>query len=423
MSDGAPGALSDPLRHRDFALLWGGFVVSHIGDFVQVLAQQWLVVDLTRSAAKVAAVAFAQAVPRFFVTLFAGVLVDRVDRRRLLLVTQLLAAAQSALFLVLLRAGLATYPVVLALALSLGFLDALNLTARQTVMPSLVPRALVPRAVALQALGVNLTQIVGPSLGGLILAGWGVQGCLLFNVVSFSVLLLTLFAARIPSLEPSPPRPWREDLAEGLRYLRTRPSLLVPLLTAYAMGLFAMPLARLLPLYAREVLGVRARGFGALAAAAGIGAVVASVWVTARARPSELSRNIVRAGATMAAGVLAFAWSDRLWWAFAALGLFGGAQMAFRSAVMTLFQTQVPDRLRGRVISVLGMDFALWSLGGVAVGALGDLLATVHGGAPSDARAWGLHAALTLTGAACVVVMLAARGPLMAARQPSAPAP
>jgi MFS family permease len=99
--DGPPGLWS-PLRHKDFALLWGGFVVSHVGDFVQVLAQSWLVVDLTRSAAKVAAVAFAQALPRFFITLFAGVIVDRVDRRRLLLTTQLLAAAQSAVFLVLL---------------------------------------------------------------------------------------------------------------------------------------------------------------------------------------------------------------------------------------------------------------------------------------------------------------------------------
>jgi MFS family permease len=95
-------------------------VASHVGDFVQVLAQSWLVVDLTRSAAKVAAVAFAQALPRFFITLFAGVIVDRVDRRRLLLVTQSLAAAQSALFLVLLRAGLVTYPWVLALSLALG---------------------------------------------------------------------------------------------------------------------------------------------------------------------------------------------------------------------------------------------------------------------------------------------------------------
>jgi MFS family permease len=410
--DGPPGLWS-PLRHKDFALLWGGFVVSHVGDFVQVLAQSWLVVDLTRSAAKVAAVAFAQALPRFFITLFAGVIVDRVDRRRLLLTTQLLAAAQSAVFLVLLRAGMVTYPVVLALALLLGVFDALNLTARQAVMPSLVPREMVPRAVALQALGVNITQILGPSLGGVILAGFGVQGCLVFNVVTFTVLLGTLFAAKVPSPEGSSGQGFAADLLEGVRYLRARRSLWVPLLTAYALGLLAMPVARLLPLYAREVLRVRASSYGLLAAAGGLGAITASVLVTARASARELPRNIVRTGTALGVGVLAFAWSDNLPWTFAALVLFGGAQMAFRSAVMTVFQTEVPDRLRGRVVSVLGMDFALWSLGGVAVGALGDLLAARHGGPPDAARAWGLHVALSLSGAACLAVMAAARGPML----------
>jgi hypothetical protein len=114
--------------------------------------------------------------------------------------------------------------------------------------------------------------------------------------------------------------------------------------------------------------------------------------------------------------VLAFAWSDRLPWTFAALVLFGGAQMAFRSAVMTVFQTEVPDRLRGRVISVLGMDFALWSVGGVAVGALGDYLAARHGGPPDAARAWGLHVALSLAGVGCLGVMLGARRSLLAPR-------
>lgn len=416
MTPSRPEGLWSPLRHRDFAILWGGFVVSHIGDFVQVLAQSWLVVDLTRSAAKVAAVAFAQAVPRFFVMLLAGVVVDRVDRRRLLLVTQCLAAVQSAVFLALVVTGRITYGRVLALAFALGFLDALNLTARQAVMPSLVPRALLPRAVALQALGVNFTQILGPSLGGVLLAAAGVRACLVFNVVTFTVLLGSLFAARIPSPAAVLGRRWTEDLMEGVRYLRARPGLYVPLLLAYAMGLLAMPVVRLLPLYARAVLMVRESSFGFLAAAAGLGAVVASLAVTARASARVLPRNIFLSGLTLSLAALAFAWSDRLPWAFAALAVFGGAQMAFRSAVMTVFQVEVPDRLRGRVISVLGMDFALWSLGGVAVGALGDFLASRHGGPADVARAWGLHVALTLAGACCLAAMLLARRPLLRPR-------
>lgn len=413
MSEGQPSGLWSPLRHKDFALLWGGFVVSHVGDFVQVLAQSWLVVDLTRSAAKVAAVAFAQAVPRFFVALLAGVVVDRVDRRRLMLVTQLLAAVQSATFLALVLSGRITYPLVLALAFALGLLDALNLTARQAVLPSLVPRALLPRAVALQALGVNFTQIVGPSLGGVILAFGGVRGCLVFNVVTFTVLLGTVAIAKVPSPEAPTNRSFREDLGEGMGYLRERAALYVPLLLAYALGLLAMPVARLLPLYSRVVLRVSEAGFGVVASAAGLGAIAASVFVTARARPRDLPRNIFRSGVALSLAVLAFAWSDRLWWTLAALSAFGGAQMAFRSAVMTVFQTSVPDRLRGRVISVLGLDFALWSVGGVATGALGDRLAAAHGGPPELAAAWGLHVALTAAGALCLLAILAGRRPLL----------
>lgn len=414
MSEGR--SLIEPLRHKGFALLWGGFIVSHVGDFVQILAQSWLVVDLTRSAAKVAAVAFAQALPRFFITLFAGVIVDRTDRRRLLLATQSLAAAQSALFLGLVLSGRITYAWVLALSFALGFLDALNLTARQAVMPSLVPRALLPRAIALQALGVNITQIAGPSLGGVLLAALGVQGCLAFNVLSFAVLVGTLLLANIPSpaQDPAARRHWVHDLREGIDYLRARRVLWIPLLLAYAVGLLGMPVVRLLPLYARAVLGVTEGGFGALAAASGLGAIVASLAVTARASAKDLPRNIFRAGVVFSLAVLAFAWSDRVPWTFAALAVFGGAQMAFRSAIMTVFQTEVPDRLRGRVISVLGIDFALWSVGGVAMGALGDALARAHGGAGDVATAWGLHVALSLAGVLCLAVVTVARAPLLA---------
>lgn len=416
MSDAPGRGLLEPLRHKGFALLWGGFVVSHVGDFVQILAQSWLVVDLTRSATKVAAVAFAQALPRFFVTLLAGVVVDRTDRRRLLLTTQSLAAAQSAVFLGLVLTHRITYAWVLALSFALGFLDALNLTARQAVMPSLVPRELLPRAIALQALGVNITQIAGPSLGGVLLAALGVRGCLAFNVVTFAVLVGTIALARIPSVTADPAtRPhWTEDLREGIAYLRARRVLWVPLLLAYAMGLFGMPVVRLLPLYARVVLHVRESGFGALAAASGFGAIIASLAVTARARVKDLPRNIFRAGAVFSLAVLAFAWSDRVPWTFSALMVFGGAQMAFRSAIMTVFQTEVPDRLRGRVISVLGIDFALWSVGGVAVGALGDTLARAHGASGDAATAWGLHAAITLAGALCLATISFSRNALRA---------
>ncbi len=417
-------SLWEPLQHRNFRLLWVGFVTSQVGDIVQMLAQAWLVVELTHSAALVGRLAAVQAVPRLLLGLFGGVLVDRVDRRRLLLATQSLAALQSAVFLALYLSHRVTYSVLLALAFALGVLDALNLTARAALMPTLVPRPMIPRAVALQALGVNVTQLLGPSLGGVLLGWVHVEGCLVANLVSFSALVLSLLAMKIPPREvPAGPTPSVGDaLREGGRYLRAHPGLLWSIVLAYLVGVFGMPLVRLLPLYAKVVLGTSGRGYGLLAAASGVGALCASLLVTARSSAQLVPRNIVASGAVFSAAVVAFAHTRSIPLAAACLLVFGGSQMAFRSAVMTRIQTEVPDQLRGRVVSVLAMDFALWSLGAAALGAAVDAYARAQASLPASAplssvpraaMTAGLTAGLTAAGVVCAVATLAsARGVL-----------
>ncbi len=403
--------------------------MSHVGDFVQILAQSWLVVGLTQSAARVAAVSLAQALPRLAIGLFAGVVVDRVDRRRLLLVTQSLAAAQSALFLGLVLAGRITYGWVLGLALALGVFDALNLTARQAMLPGLVPREMIPRAVALQALGVNFTQILGPSLGGILLGSVGVPGCLVLNVVSFGALLAAVAAMRLPPAAPAGPAgSVGENLREGFGFIRARPTLWVPMAMLYALGVVGMPVVRLLPLWARVVLDTTGRGYGLLACASGLGALAASVAVTSRAHPSSLPRNVVLSGAAFALGLVVFSQTARFAASFVALGLVGGAQMAFRSAAVTIVQMEVPDRLRGRVLSVMAMDFAMWSVGAVALGLAVDAVARRHAGLaagvgraalPRASIEAGLHAVFLGAGALCaVVVALFAHRLLTASRSP-----
>jgi len=403
-------------------------VVSHVGDFIQILAQSWLVVSLTQSATRVAAVSLAQAVPRLAIGLFAGVVVDRVDRRRLLLVTQTLAAAQSALFLGLVLGGRITYGWVLGLALALGVFDALNLTARQAMLPSLVPREMIPRAVALQALGVNFTQILGPSLGGLLLGAVGVSGCLVVNVVSFGALIAAVVALRLPPVEaPSGTQTVGESLREGFAFIRARPSLWVPMVMLYALGLVGMPVVRLLPLWARVVLQTSGRGYGLLACASGLGALVASVVVTSRAAPGTLPRNVVGAAAAFAVGLVAFSRTGSYAASFVALVLLGGAQMAFRSAAVTIVQMEVPDRLRGRVLSVLAMDFAMWSVGAVALGVAVDAYARRHAGlgvgaarevVPLGSVDAGLHAVFLATGVLCALVTAALAKRLLATAPP-----
>jgi MFS family permease len=414
LATSAPDSLWAPLAHRNFRLLWVGFVTSQAGDIIQMLAQAWLVVELTGSAARLGLLAAAQALPRLLLGLFAGVLVDRVDRRRLLLATQSLAALQSGVFLALQLTQRITYASLLALALALGVLDALNLTARAALMPTLVPRPMIPRAVALQALGVNVTQLAGPSLGGVLLASVGVEGCLVANLVSFSALVLSLLAMRLPAREAGAGDGGSvgDALREGLGYLRAHPALRASIALAYLLGVFGMPLVRLLPLYARVVLDTSPRGYGALAAASGVGALLASLLVTARSSRATVPRNIVVSGVLFSVAVIAFGYTRHPLADAACLVGFGGSQMAFRSAVMTRIQSEVPDRLRGRVVSVLAMDFALWSLGAAAIGAAVDAVARARAGLgpgapiPRIAMTPALTLGFTVAGVVCLAAAL-----------------
>lgn len=422
-SPAAPVTLWSPLAYPDFRRLWSGFIVSHVGDSIQLLAQSWIVVELTHSALRVGAVALSQALPRLFISAFAGVLIDRVDRRRVLLVSQSLAMAQSVLFLAMLLAHQVTYHRVLVLAFALGVFDSLNLTARQAMMPSLVPPKLIARAVALQALGVNVTQLLGPSLGGALLLKFGPVGCVSVNALSFLALLVQVARIRTHSRpDRTPSNNLGDDLREGFAFMRQRADIGVPIALAWALGLLGMPLVRQLPLFSRVVLRTDESTYGLLAAASGVGALLASVLVTARAEPTELPRNIVLAGVLFSASLGAFSQVTSVPSAFAVLVLFGAAQMAFRSAVSTILQTRTPDRLRGRVISILAMDFSLWSLGAAILGSLADVLGArydgLHGlhGPPSPAAVgYGLQTAIGLAAIVTgVVVALGARALLRA---------
>lgn len=405
-----------PLAYRDFALLWGGFVVSHVGDSMQLHAQAWLVTELTRSGLAVGAVAVAQALPRLVLGLFAGVVVDRVDRRRLLLVTQALAMLQSLLFLGLVASEKITYAWVVALAAALGLFDTLNLNARIALMPTLVPRALIGKTVALGALGVNVVQIAGPALTAIVIGLAGVTGCLAVNVLTFVVLLAALMVARPPVNQSAGGEGFTGELREGLRFVMARPLLWGGIVLAYLLGFFGVSVVRLLALYARVVIQTDGQGYGFLAASAGLGAILSSVLVTARAKPEDLPRNVV-AGAlvfSLSLGALALARSYVV--AFASMVFLGAGQMAFRSAVTTTIQLETPDRLRGRVISMLTLDFSLWSLGALFAGALTDrmtLFAAVRRGwnpltvdpvrLPAGLQAWGLTVTLLVMAGLCLL--------------------
>lgn len=416
MTDPAPDprapTVFSPLAHRDFRWLFFGFVVSHVGDSVQLHAQAWLVTELTRSGGRVGLVALAQAIPRLLLGLFAGVAIDRLDRRRVLFVTQTLALAQAVSFFALVRAHAVTYPRIVALAALLGVLDTINLNARVALMPTLVPRALIGKSVALQALGVNLVQIAGPSIAALLIARAGVAGCMAVNALSFLAALVALFVVRPPRHEgASAARSVRDDLREGFSFVRARPLLWAPIALAYLHGFFGVSVVRLGALFARVTVRTDGSGYGMLAAATGLGAVLASVLLTARAKPAQLPRNIVYASLGFSLALALLGRVHAYATVFVAMMLLGFGQMGFRSAVTTTIQLETPDRLRGRVVSLLTLDFSLWSVGALSTGLFVDLLAGARASAlrvsVESVRAWALGLAFTLLGVVCAVCALA----------------
>jgi predicted MFS family arabinose efflux permease len=353
--------------------LFSGTVISHSGDLLQSMAQSWLVFQLTGSATKLAIAAAFQLMPRLVLGTVGGVIVDRVDRRRLLFVTQGVAMLQSIAFLALVVSGRLTYGAILVLTLILGVADTLNLTARHALIPLLVPPSELQAGVALNAAGMNLTQVIGPSLGGMLLSLIGVPACLGINAVSFVAILGALAAMRWrPIPAPEVRRSVGHELAEGLRYVHRREALWVPILIAYAVAALAMAYSRLMPVFATDVLRAGVREYGWLLAAPGVGALLASLWVAARGRRAGASRRLYGSVLAIVVALCLFAVSRRLWVSLVALTAVGGAQMVFRTTALALLHEATEDSHRGRVVSIFLLDYGLWSFGTLWLGVLCD---------------------------------------------------
>lgn len=345
-----------PLRHdRDYRWLWSGQVLSGIGNQVTRVALPFQVYVLTGSTLAIGALSLFQLVPILLFALGAGSLADAVDRRRLLMVTQTGLAACSVLLMLLALGGNPPIPALFAVAFVAAGLGAVDQPTRSSAIPRLVPPERLPAAIALNQLNFQTASIVGPAVGGVLIATVGLPGAYAVDVVSFMATLVALFAIR-----PLPPlggvaRPGIAAIAEGLRFARERR----PILGSFAIDLnamiFGMPTS-LFPVLALDVFNTGPAGFGLLAAAPAVGSfagALVSGWVSSVQR---VGRAIVLAVigwglAITAFGLLTF--SFPLAWVFLALaGTADVFSAVFRS---TLVQLETPDALRGRIMSIHGL--------------------------------------------------------------------
>ncbi len=399
------------MRHRNYRVFWGGSFLSNIGTWMQAVAQGWLVRELTASTTVIGFVSFAGSFPLLAFSLFSGVYADLFNRRKLLLRTQLvqLLCAGTLGGLVLMR-DWGIWPVlsiwhIIAVSFASGMATTLANPAYQALTLDIVGREDLPSAVALNSAQFNLSRIIGPTAGGLLFGWIGIAGCYLLNSASFLFVIAALTAMRFPPQRLAANRSAREvwrQMIVGVRYVRGRPRVTTLLAIASITSIFGLPYLTFMPVFAKDVLALDARGLSYLWAGTGSGALISAL-VMAFVLSTSRRRGLLLLVGTGIFGlsVIAFSLSRSFPLSFICLMLVGGGMVSITTSVNTLLQTLVRDRMRGRVMSMYGLSFLGFPpAGSLLVGSVGDLFGDRFG-------FHGIQLALGLSGLLILIIALA----------------
>lgn len=392
MFSNASGALLHPrlsaLTHRNFRLFWFGQLVSLVGTWMQSVAQLWLMHRLTGSALMLGLLGFAQFLPVTLLTLWAGVLADRMDKRRLILITQILMLVQTVVLATVVSLGVVQPWMVVALALVFGTVNAFDLPARQAFLVDLVGKGDLPNAIALNSAAFNTARVVGPAVAGVILARAGEAACFWINAITFIAVITTLLRIDLRPLvaERDSARSTFGTLREGVAYALGTPQIRNLLLLLGLTAGLGFQYMVLLPVYARDILKADEQAYGLMVSAFGLGSLLSALLMT---RPHDrwaLRRNLLLGLASAGAGMGVFAWSRLLPLTLAMGFLAGFGLILYVASTNTLLQLTTEDRFRGRIMSL----YTLMFIGTAPIGALLSGAIAQRWGAPVATSASGI---------------------------------
>jgi MFS family permease len=388
----APALLTRALRHRNYRLFFSGQGISLVGTWVTRIATSWLVYRLTGSELLLGVVGFAGQIPALILAPFAGVLVDRWDKHKMLVATQVLSMIQSLALALLAIPGIITVTHIILLQLFQGVIQAFDTPTRQSfVVEMLEDKADLPNAIALNSVMVNLSRIIGPSLGGILIALIGEGWCFMLDAVSYLAVVWSLLAMRKLRMEQrTGGASVLEEFKEGLRYVSRFPPARAVLLLLALIAIMGTPYRVLMPAIAELVYHGGPHTFGALMTATGVGAVLGAAWLAARPSVRGLWRVLGRSAAVFGAALVLFALSHSFVVSLVLLALVGAGMMIAMASVNTILQTIVEQRLRGRVMAFYAVAF----LGTAPIGSLLAGVLADHIGAPMT---------ILLGGVACLV--------------------
>jgi MFS family permease len=367
------------LRHRNFQLFFGGQLISLIGTWMQSVAESWLVYRLTGSSLLLGAVGFSSQIPIFLLSPLGGAMVDRRNRHRLIVATQ---AASMTLAFVL--AGLTLSHLIkvwhiFVLSALLGFVNAFDIPARQAFIVEMVGKEDLMNAIALNSSMFNGARIVGPAVAGILVASIGEGWCFFANAVSYIAVITGLLLMVVPRWTRHP----REtsalsDIKEGFKWVYSTKPIFALLLLVGLVSLVGMPYAVLMPIFADRILHSGARGLGILMGFSGAGALAGALTLAAKSGLKGLGKWVAVSSAMFGVAIAVFAYSRVFWLSAALLIPVGAFMMVQMASTNTLIQSMVPDRLRGRVMSV----YSMMMMGMAPLGALFAGAASERIGAP-----------------------------------------
>lgn len=375
------------LRIRNFRLYWSGQLVSFIGTWMQNIAANWLILDLTGSAFFVGLNSTLTWLPSWLLTLPAGLLADRVNKRNIMLVTQSALALLALLLAVLTWTGTVTVTHILVIGCAAGFVVAVNSPVVQAIIPELVRGKDILNAVALNSIMFNSARIIGPSLAGVILGTLGPGACFGLNSLSFLAIIIPLAVIRLSSPPGSADtEPVWSRMTSGLGFVRRNADVRTLILLVAVFSSLGVTYLPLLPVYARTVFAAGPGGYGLMMAMVGIGAVAGGLTIATVSRTRHRGRILI-AGSVIFGGLLVgLSFTRNFGLGLVLLAMVGFCQANVTSLSNTLIQTLSPDYIRGRVMSVFVLAFnGMFPLGSLLAGSIaqrwGAPVATFVGGA------------------------------------------
>ncbi len=388
------------MQHRNFRLYFAGQLISVAGTWMQTVAQALLVYQLSHSELMLGVVGFAAAIPSLLISPWGGVIVDRANKRNLLVITQSSAMLLAFILAVLTFTGVVQVWHIVALAAGLGVINSFDGPGRQAFVVEMVGREDLPNAIAVNSMMFNGARVIGPAIGGLLYVALGAAGCFFLNGLSFVAVIVCLLLMRLAPRERvvKGESPWH-DLQQGMRFVFAHREIFALLMLALIFSVFGISYFAILPAFADQILHIDEAGYGALNSMLGVGALSTAFFIARYGDRGQRGRWLIMANLAFPIGLLLFANNTSPTIAMLLALLLGIGFMFEFTLINTLLQTSVPDHVRGRVMGLYTLTFFGFApFGNLALGQWSEI--------KGMSFTISISALLTLILAACVILLV-----------------